>query len=381
MAIPRIQELYNPILGYLLEYNQDTLVSIRHAMMDYFYMTSEEAFEREDDSNKYTLFEWRVNRACTDLFHAGLLLHPIKGVYAISQDGKRVADSEKDVDRDYLLSIESFREYERRKRVKNLTEVVGGTCVDRAAIREKEYVEIKEVSIENIVELKKQDARFANMMAAGIYMLEGGQIREVPIEVLQYDMSYKEYCKTTLSHSASNLAFTCKADVGDSGKMKAVKHRNRAAVPGGTGPRPRKWESPEPFVKTSIDKAVNRLRGYKSLPTIMDAMNQLINVDYKISYAELGRRTGISEDKIRNMCTSHTYNPKFLDLTAIFIKLKVPSPVCRSIFSLAGFDITTKKYEKHFEIIEIGMHHSASEINDFCVSEGIDAIFPATIVE
>lgn len=38
MGIPGIQELYNPILGYLLECRQDTFVSIRKAMQEYFYI-------------------------------------------------------------------------------------------------------------------------------------------------------------------------------------------------------------------------------------------------------------------------------------------------------------------------------------------------------
>ena len=379
MAIPRIQELYNPILGYLLEYKQDTLISIRRAMQEYFYVSEEDAFLNEKHEGKYTLFEWRVNTACNNLYHAGLLLHPRKGVYAISEDGERVADSAKDVDRDYLWNIKDFRKYARGRRS---TIPSGDFCdkyEDLDKIGVKEYLEIQEVTVEQIVKLKQQDTRFANMMAAGIYMLEGGQVKEVPVVVMQNDMSLKEYRETTLSNSASEKAFICKTDVDGSGKMKAI--RNRKPSPGGVGSRPRKWDNPEPFVKTSIDNAINKARSYKGIASIMEAMKQLINTDYRISYAELSRRTGISEDKIRNMCTSSTYNPKFLDLAAIFIKLQVPPLVCKSIFSLAGYDVSLAKYEKHYEIIEVGMHFTAPEINDLCTKEGIDTIFPATIKE
>lgn len=375
MAIPRIKELYNPILGYLLERRKDTLVSIRKAMQEYFYISEEDAFTNAKHEGKYTLFEWRVNTACNNLYHAGLLNHPYKGVYAISDIGCKIADSEKDVDRDFLWNIKDFREFSRSKR-ETKTEF-DDKYEDLNKIGKKEYVEIEEVTVAHVIELKKQDTRFANMMAVGLFMLEDGQIRDVPIEVLQHDMSLQEHRDTTLSHGASNSAFVCKTAADASGRMKAV--RNRQAIPGGVGSRPRKWENPDPFVKTSFDNAMNNARRYKGFSSIKDAMHQLINIDYKISYAELSRRTGISEDKLRNMCTSSAYNPKFLDLAAIFIKLQVTPLVCKTIFSLAGYDVSMAKYEKHYEIIELGMHFTAPEINDMCQKQGIDTIFPATI--
>lgn len=377
MVIPRIQELYNPILGYLLECGQATLVSIRKAMQEYFYISEEDAYVNEKHEGKYTLFEWRVNTTCNYLYHAGLLLHPRKGVYGISENGEKVADSKKDVNRDYLWNIKDFREYARKRRGTFSSSDFSDKYVDLEKIGVKEYVEIQDLTIEQIIELKKQDTRFANMMVAGIYMFEDGKIKDVPIDVVQHDMSLQEYRANTLSHSSSSIAFTCRTATDGSGKMKAVRHRE--PVPGGVGSRPRKWDNPEPFVKSSINEAINRARIYKGISTIREAMNQLINVDYHISYAELSRRTGISEDKIRNMCTSSSYNPKFLDLAAIFIKLKVTPLVCKSIFSLAGYDVSLAKYEKHYEIIEVGMHFTAPEINDLCLKEGIDTIFPATI--
>lgn len=47
MGIPGIQELYNQILGYLLECRQDTLVSIRKAMQEYFYISEDDVFVNE----------------------------------------------------------------------------------------------------------------------------------------------------------------------------------------------------------------------------------------------------------------------------------------------------------------------------------------------
>ena len=85
-------------------------------MQEYFYISEEDAFVNEKHEGKYTLFEWRVNTACNNLYHAGLLTRPHKGVYAISDIGCKIADSEKDVDRDFLWNIKDFREFSRSKR-------------------------------------------------------------------------------------------------------------------------------------------------------------------------------------------------------------------------------------------------------------------------
>lgn len=53
MGIPGIQELYNPILGYLLECRQDTFVSIRKAMQEYFYISEDDVFVNEKHEGKY----------------------------------------------------------------------------------------------------------------------------------------------------------------------------------------------------------------------------------------------------------------------------------------------------------------------------------------
>ena len=55
MGIPGIQELYNQILGYLLECRQDTLVSIRKAMQEYFYISEDDVSVNEKHEGKYTL--------------------------------------------------------------------------------------------------------------------------------------------------------------------------------------------------------------------------------------------------------------------------------------------------------------------------------------
>lgn len=370
MAIPKIKELYDPIIGYLHAMGESSLVDIRKAMMEYFYVSEEEAYTKKSDDRKYSLFEWRVNRSCVDLYHAGLIVRVRPGRYKLSAEGQKAVDENKNVDRPYLWETPEFADYVKPKN-KNYKP-------KRVNI---EYEEIKEVTVETVIQIKKQDTRFANMMAAGIYMLEGGQIKTVPIEVRQNDVSLKEYHETTLCHSDAGIpvAFACMKDANGSGKVVAKQKRMSEAIPGGAGSRPRKWDNPDPFVKGGLDKAKKRADDYKKCKSIKEAMDKLINKDFIISYAELGRRTGVSEDKLRNMCTSDKYNPKFLDLCAIFIKLKVPSMVCKAIFSLAGFDVTTAKYEKHFEIIEIGMHFPAPDINQLCVKEGVDEIFPATI--
>lgn len=180
MAIPKIQELYDPILGYLLEVNRDTLVNIRTAMQQYFYVLPDDAHKKEENE-QYSLFEWRVNTACNNLYHAGLLLHPQKGIYEISDEGSKVADSNKEVDREYLWNIPEFRGYSRSKR--DTKTDFNDKYEDLEKIGRKEYAEIQDVTVEKTLEIKEQDTRFANMMATGLFMLADGQIESVPIDV------------------------------------------------------------------------------------------------------------------------------------------------------------------------------------------------------
>lgn len=376
MAIPKVQELYDPILGYLFSVKKDTLPNIRSAMQQYFYILEDEAFEKKKDE-KYSLFEWRVNYACKNLYHAGLLLHPAKGIYEISAEGSKVADSDKEVDREYLWNIKEFREYSRSKREAKTD--FEDKYQDLDKVGKKEYVEIKDVTVETVLAIKEQDTRFANMVSSGVFMLADGEIQSVPNEVMCHDITLAEYNATTLSHGLSSEAITCKTEANGSGKLKAT--RNRSAIPGGSGSRPRKWDNPEPFITSSINDNYNKVQTYKNKSTIREAMEELILNDYKISYAELHRKTGISEDKLRNMCTDNTYHPKFIDLVAIFIKLDVPSLVCDYIFSLAGFSTKAGDNEKYYEIICLARYSTAPDINALCDNLGIQKIFPATIKE
>lgn len=376
MAIPKIQELYDPILGYLFEVNDDSLANIRTAMQQYFYVLPNDAYEKEENK-RYSLFEGRVNNACSNLYHAGLLNRYIKGEYQLSDVGIEVIYSEKNVDRDFLWCIPEFRRY---CHIKHNRWAWSFSDEDKDSWKKKErkeYTEIQKVTIEKILQLKEQDTRFANMIATGLFMLANNQIESVPIEVLQNDISLKEYRATTLLPSSSNKILVFETEVNGSGKVKVV--RERKAIPGGVGSRPRKWENPEPFFAKKIDEDYAKLLQYKNMKNIRDAMKKLILTDYKISYAELHRKTGISEDKLRNMCTDDTYNPKFIDLIAILIKLKVPVCVSEYILSLAGFPPSADKYKGHFTLIEIAKYYSAHEINDLCAKIGIDKIFPATI--
>lgn len=394
MAIPKIQELYDPVLGYLSENGMKSLVEIRHAMMEYFYVSEEEAFFKENKKKRYSLFEGRVNTACSNMYHAGLLKHPKKGYYDIADKGIETVEADDDVNKYYLWEFPEYIEYVRKKNKKRKASTSSVATPSKGAegtgdepiiidrpLRQVEYKVIEEITLETAIKIKKQNTMVANMMAAGMLMLADGQICEVPTVVMQHDMSYAEFRDTASSNgvsSPSTVAFECKTPVSGNGPTKAS--RNRQPIPGGTGiKRPRKWNNPDPFTKTTIQNAVSHADEYKKITHIMDAMNKLINQDFNISYSELMRRTGISDDKLRNMCVDRKYNPKFSDLAAIFITLKVTPLICKRIFGLAGFDVSTPKYERAFEIIELGMHYSIKEINDMCRAEGVDTFFPATL--
>lgn len=388
MAIPRIEELYNPILGFLLEYEKEPLENIRKTMQEYFYIPPEEAFEKDDDKKSYTLFEGRVNEACLRLSHAGLLHCPKRGIYAISKKGERVADIYEDVDDECLWNIREYRQYVEKNRKGNAdisdseTYMYDGDFV--GPVQNREYKEIREVTISSIMELKKQDARFANLIASGIFMLENGQIQEVPVEVLSNRLSMTEYRKIKQSNSRSDAAIICKEDVAGSGKMKSETKQHREPRLGG-GKKSSKWDNSKEY--NDIIDDFNKRKEYIDLKKDPDgfykAMKKLIK-KYKISCAELSRRTGISKDRLYRMCKKNGPVTKYPEeLAAICLVLKTEPWEYETLFQCADYDIRDAegKYAAFAAILQLGMRYEPEEVNQLCEELNQDKIFREEIIE
>lgn len=109
MAILKIKELYNPILELIDKCSSAYLPDIRVELAEDFYSPKDEAFDFGD--KYYSVFEDRVNNACYNLYHAGLLIRVRRGTYKLSETEKKVVDSNDYIDNDYLWQFPEYREY------------------------------------------------------------------------------------------------------------------------------------------------------------------------------------------------------------------------------------------------------------------------------
>lgn len=226
MAIPKISELYSSILNFLSENGETALYKIRQEMALSFYVPDEEAFE--DREQQYSIFENRVNCACWDLCHAGLIERTQIGFYVLSSKGNEAVGRDDYVDRDYLWGVPEFRDYaisRRRELSVNLDDRKGedggqDKWATHIIHRQKpEFVLVEQPTLMQIAKLKRQDTRFANMIASGCFLYEGGCIKEVPQEVRMQDVSYQDFKDQNLFHGADNSAVLCYQDANGSGKM------------------------------------------------------------------------------------------------------------------------------------------------------------------
>ena len=68
----------------------------------------------------------RANWACYDLFRAGLLDRPKRGLYVITETGKKVADQKpKMIDRDFLMQFPQFVEFAQATGTKKMEKTDG----------------------------------------------------------------------------------------------------------------------------------------------------------------------------------------------------------------------------------------------------------------
>ena len=93
---------------------------IYDALAKYFNLTEEELNEVLPSG---TQRRWhnRANWACYDLFRAGLLDRPKRGLYVITENGRKVAEQKpKIIDRDFLMQFPQFVEFSQATGVKKV---------------------------------------------------------------------------------------------------------------------------------------------------------------------------------------------------------------------------------------------------------------------
>lgn len=423
MAIPKIRELYNPILDYLYKFGESSLADIRIAMARSFYIPDKEAFNYNDnDDNKPTLFMGRVNNACYNLYFAGLIIRVRRGVYDISPKGHKAVDDEDFVDSDYLWMFPAYQEYATRRYEQgvcasgpeeedNPLPIPNPNVDDFPEVRperpELKFRQVELLTIEDMVELRDHDARFANMIASGDFLYDDGIIKRVPREVLQHDMSYAEFKATTLMHSAGQ-AIMCYQEA-NTGKMISAPeptpegfHRTKR------GSRP--WSNPYPPAPTGGSGSggtgtggngpggngggggTGGYNGNRNYDMVQDMLNyiQQSNRDfnacfvhlmdiYNIKEGQLVKISGVDQKKIQRMRNDSTVHVNVEDLTAIMLALKASSHILDAFIDLIGLNPASIKYKPYSVICDTMKYANYEEVNDACRKANLPEVFPANL--
>jgi restriction system protein len=123
MPIPEFNEIKAPALQFFTDGQLHKVSEIYDVLSKHFKLTEDELNEVLPSG---TQRRWhnRANWACYDLYRAGLLDRPKRGVYVISENGRKVAERKPTIiDRDYLMQFPQFAEFAQatgtRKTLKN----------------------------------------------------------------------------------------------------------------------------------------------------------------------------------------------------------------------------------------------------------------------
>src|ERR1700704_428517 len=111
MPIPEFNEIKAPALQFFADGNQHRISEVYQVLAKHFNLTDEELNEILPSG---TQRRWhnRANWACYDLFRAGLLGRPKRGVYVITEAGKQVAAQKPTrIDRDFLMQFPQFVQF------------------------------------------------------------------------------------------------------------------------------------------------------------------------------------------------------------------------------------------------------------------------------
>jgi restriction system protein len=123
MPIPEFNELKAPALQFFSDGAPHKLAEVFQVLAKHFKITQEEANELLPSG---TQRRWhnRTNWACYDLFRAGLLDRPKKGLYVITELGKKISETRPVLlDREYLMRFPQFASFVKTPGEKILSEV------------------------------------------------------------------------------------------------------------------------------------------------------------------------------------------------------------------------------------------------------------------
>ena len=118
--MPKFDELIKPILLHLGDGNEHRSSEIKDVIAEEFGLSNAEIMEQLLSGQ--TRFDNRIGWAKTYLKKAGLVSSPSRYTSKITSDGLAVLkENPKKIDSEYLEKFESFREFQKRKKGKELT--------------------------------------------------------------------------------------------------------------------------------------------------------------------------------------------------------------------------------------------------------------------
>ncbi len=111
MPVPEFNEIKAPALEFLADGKPRKNSELYKALAQQFKLTDQELGELLP-SGKQSRWHNRANWALYDLYRAGLLDRPKRGLYIISELGKKVAfEKPSRIDREYLMQFVQFRQF------------------------------------------------------------------------------------------------------------------------------------------------------------------------------------------------------------------------------------------------------------------------------
>jgi restriction system protein len=111
MAVPEFNEIKAPALNSFSDGNPHRISEVYLVLAKHFGLTDADLAEMLP-SGTQTRWHNRANWACYDLFRAGLLARPKRGLYHITELGKKIAaEKPAKLDRDYLMQFPDFAKW------------------------------------------------------------------------------------------------------------------------------------------------------------------------------------------------------------------------------------------------------------------------------
>lgn len=111
MPIPEFNEIKLPVLEFFLDGQPHHITEVYDALAKHFHLSDADLSELLP-SGTQSRWHNRAGWACYDLYRAGLLTRPKRGIYQMTDDGRRVAAQKPAIiDRDYLMQFPQFAEF------------------------------------------------------------------------------------------------------------------------------------------------------------------------------------------------------------------------------------------------------------------------------